>query len=300
MYITENQTVGDSVLFLLSARRTLAEMVLGSDSKNADALNEFLVNEASDYEIMSLLVDGKLPDEKYNTGHEAYLFSNLKEACLMQAAVLVEAMGQQTFTDFMTKVDLVYPAISTQSSVLEFFAAQDRSVLIATLLEAGETATGETMKRLAAAKEKTGRELMQGREIPGADTSIGAKVGKGWEALQGWLKSAADSASDVATKYAPKAQAMAAGPGGWAVGGAALAALLAYASVKTYKRFLSKAAKSCAGASGAAKSACMQHFKSKAKAAQAADLSRAATACAKTKNPAACKAAIQRKIAALR
>jgi hypothetical protein len=38
MYITENQDLGDSVLFLLAARRTLAEMVEDSKTENADVM----------------------------------------------------------------------------------------------------------------------------------------------------------------------------------------------------------------------------------------------------------------------
>lgn len=280
MYITENQTIGDSVLFLLAARKSLAEIVGSSGSENAEALAEFLIDEASDHEIMSLLVEGKLPEEKYDHVSEIALFSYLKECVLMDAAMISEAMGSQAFADFMGKVDSVYPVLSTQSPVLEFFAMQHKDVAVATILE-GETAYMGTLAH-------------KGSETLGQKATLA-----GHDALSA-LKAAGQSAMDLAAKVGPKVSAFAKTGAGQAVGGAALAALLIYASAKTYKRFLSKAAKACSGQSGAAKSQCMKEYKGKAKAAQAADLAKAANACAKTKNPEACKAAVQRKIAALR
>ena len=299
MYITENQSIGESVLFLLAARNTLADMVSESGHENSETMADFLVNEASDYEVMSLLVDGVLPDEKYDNGHEAYLFSSLKESALMSAAVVSEAVGNAAFNDFMTKVDRIYPQLSTQGTMLEFFASQNRDVALAMIFEAGETAT-------AGMKLAKGHEtLMQKAQLaPGrvADT-VGDVAGKvsqaGGDALT-WIKSQANSAAQAGQEASAKVAKFAQTPGGQAIGGAALAALLAYASVKTYKRFFSKAAKACGGQSGTAKSQCMAQYKSKAKAAQAQDLARGASACAKTKNPAACKAAVNSKIASLK
>jgi len=303
MYITENQNIGESVLFLLSARNTLADMVFESGHENWETMAHFLVNEASDYEVMSLLVDGVLPDEKYNNGHEAYLFSSLKESMLMNAVFVSEAVGKQTFSDFMTKVDRVYPHLSTQGPMLEFFASQNRDVALAVIFEAGETATAGILKAKGHETIMQKAQLAPGRVADKAGELAG-KAGEavsqaGTDALT-WLKAQANSASEVGSKLASKGSAFAKTPEGMAVGGAALAALLAYASVKTYKRFFSQAAKACGGQSGTAKTQCMSQYKAKAKAAQAADLARGSAACAKTKNPAACKAAVASKVASLK
>ena len=38
MYITENQSIGESVLFLLAARNTLADMVSESGHENSETM----------------------------------------------------------------------------------------------------------------------------------------------------------------------------------------------------------------------------------------------------------------------
>jgi hypothetical protein len=294
MYITENQTIGDSVLFLLAARKSLAEIVGSSGSENAETLAEFLINEASDYEIMSLLVEGILPEEKYNRGREILLFSRLKESVLMDAASFTEVLGEGNFVDFMTKVDSVYPKFSTQAPVLEFFALQNKEVAVASLLEGSIDPALLHEKFLGFGKTPTEKAIEGGKELISKGVERGTEMAtKGWEGIRQAISTAADSASGAASKLvaSPAAQGVAAG---------AVAALLLYASAKTYKRFLSKAARACSGQSGAAKTGCMQDFKAKAKAAQAADLAKAAGACSKAKNPEACKAAIRRKVASLR
>jgi hypothetical protein len=63
---------------------------------------------------------------------------------------------------------------------------------------------------------------------------------------------------------------------------------------------LSQAAKACAGQSGAAKTACMAKYKKQAIMKQAAAIQSASSTCAKSKDPAKCKAAVAKKVASLR
>ena len=79
--------------------------------------------------------------------------------------------------------------------------------------------------------------------------------------------------------------------GAVAVGVAALA-------VAAYKKHFSQAAKACGGQSGTAKTMCMNKFKEKAKQAKISTLKSGMGRCAKDKNPAKCKASLQKKIAA--
>jgi len=80
-------------------------------------------------------------------------------------------------------------------------------------------------------------------------------------------------------------------------GHAAIAIGVAAVAVKAYKRFFSQAAKACAGRSGDAKTSCMNKFKQKAQAAKVSSLQSGLSKCAKDKNPAKCKASLQKKIA---
>jgi len=79
-----------------------------------------------------------------------------------------------------------------------------------------------------------------------------------------------------------------------AVGVAAAAAItLGY---KIYKRFLSKAAKSCSGFSGDQKTNCMAKYKKQAMQQQIASMTKSLSSCSKTKDPNKCKNKIGIKI----
>jgi len=78
-------------------------------------------------------------------------------------------------------------------------------------------------------------------------------------------------------------------------GAAVIVALAAYGAYKTYQRFFSQAAKSCSGKGGKEKTMCIIQFQQKAMQAQYADLNKGMAGCAKSKDPAKCKAGIQQK-----
>jgi hypothetical protein len=338
MYITENQNIGESVLFLLSARSTLAEMVEDSNHKNADVMINFLMNEASDYEIISLLTVGALPDKKYDQVAEAYLFSVLKEQVLRQSQAITEMIGQASFNDFLNKVDSVYPVMSTTVPMLEFFAPQDPQILGAAIL-AEQGGAKEFYKALAKkqashpgpaptwkgnygphgassakaiaqnkmtagdiARQRAGEGPLgtMNRGTTGDSIPLKSRLSNASSDLQAWgnktladIKAGVHSVADVVSNFAKSTP-------GHVVGGAALAALLAYAAAKTYKRFFSKAAGACRGMSGGAKTDCMNKFRGRALMAQAADLQKGMASCAKAKNPAACKSAVGGKIERLK
>jgi len=351
MYITENQSLGESVLFMISARNSLAEMVEDSGHENSNTMMQFLINEASDYEIMSLLVEGVIPKEKYNDVNEAVLFSVLKEQVLANTSNISEMIGQQSFSDFMTKVDSVYPHVSTAGPMLEFFAATEPAIAGAMLISERPRFADAAAKKAEAVKGGSDVAGLK-KAVAGAKAKAGTSPGEGGPEMAGGMKSfaggqvaptgkgaAADASmkkdlyargpggkegfdvpnvdpsqttlgaklsmlkGDVqltAAKVGAKLSSFAKTPEGLAVGGAALAALLAYAAAKTYKRFFSKAAGACRGMSGPAKTDCMGKFRGRALMAQAGDLQRGMASCGKSKNPAACKSAVGGKIERLK
>jgi len=66
-------TLQESYQFMAIARKTLSEMVMMDESitqKEKTETSDFLLNEATDYEILHLLVTQKLPHQKYNTEGE--------------------------------------------------------------------------------------------------------------------------------------------------------------------------------------------------------------------------------------
>ena len=78
---------------------------------------------------------------------------------------------------------------------------------------------------------------------------------------------------------------------------AAVATGIGAAGMAVYKRFFSAAAKACGGKSGAEKTACMQQYKQKGLQAYKTSISSNASKCNKSKNPAACKEALKKKMA---
>ncbi len=84
------------------------------------------------------------------------------------------------------------------------------------------------------------------------------------------------------------------------VGGVALAALIAYAGYKVYKSKFSAAAKACKGTAGGAKAACMKQQKVIALKAQVADMQKAGSYCAKTKDPGKCLLSVTKKVQKLK
>lgn len=321
MYITENQKVGESVLFLLCARNALKNTVIESKHENVDKMVDFLMNESSDYEIMSLLVTGKLPDEKYDIAAESYLFSIMKEQVLREHALVTEAVGNDIFDSFMHEVDQVFPAISTARPMLELYQEQakfldEQSPTAAGLKGVMKTAkdyygqggggeaVGSALKTAGKFWKKKGQEA--GEYAGKAGAKVSQAAGDAGEAAGGALKTAgkfyAKAGSDAVSggkaaieKGLPQFKAWATSPAGQGLGGAALAALVAFGAVKAYKRFFSAAAKQCAGQSGQAKTACMAKAKASAKAKKAAFIQAGSGACAKSKNPEKCKAALRKK-----
>jgi hypothetical protein len=333
MFIIEHQNIAESILFLLSARESLSCMVEASSVDHKDALKNFLMNEASDYEIIHMLMHEEMPDEKYNFANEIRLFSDLKEQVLVNYNILEKYIGESIQT-FINEVDTVYPDFSSAVPVLEFQLATQDNILSEVFDK-----EGVGIEKIASLLGSVGRKaITMGKEkvamLKLMNKGFSPPVAKKYIVVQKahmkdlgvepYLKGMLDKTKSVTGEIAAKvhgtggkaagvlasikAKAIAAAPAlqkavtsqaGMAVGGAALAALALYASVKLYKRFMSKAAKSCAGQSGSAKTLCMKKYQHGAIAAQVKDLGTAMNACAKSKSPEKCKVPIQKKISTL-
>lgn len=297
MFITERQNYNESALFLLAARSTLSEIVNQSSSKSKRDLIEFIHNEASDFEIMSLVMTGTLPKVKYSVIGEKYLFSKLKEGVLRNFRVISEAIGENTLNTFIHEVDSVYPKFSTQKPVLEFYTSvQEQSYF--------SRVYGPSAKGLQADPKDQSRAYKDISDPKDTSPAVGGYSPdemSGAEAGRSLIDKALDPVRSAAgSENVSRVMNILTGPIGMGAGAVALATLVTYAAYKVYKNFFSKAAKACAGKKGAEKDACMQSYKVKAKQAQAKVLMNGMTACKKSKDPAKCKAAIQAKIAKLK
>jgi len=338
MFITENQNVGDSVLFLLSSREALANIVEHSKTENADSLVKFIYNEASDYEIMHLLLNGSLPEEKYNDVAEMILFSDFKQSMLINKDFVTEMVGEDIFDNILNEVDCLYMAGSTARPVLEFLSQDDMEVTLAMMVSEQGGNIGAVGRKALAYKSKmaaAGRQTGMGGEtskltlwksklasaIKTGKADVAAKYKAMIAKAQAALKTATAGAKGEITgkggRAAPTTMAKVKAAGKYvggkaaafakahptavkATGGAAGAALAIYAGAKVYKRFFSQAAKACGGQSGASKTQCMGKYKKQAIMKQAAAIQSASGTCAKSKNPEKCKAGVATKVQALK
>ena len=188
MFITENQNLGDSVLFLLSGRAALANIVEVSATENAPELINFIHNEASDYEVMHLLLNGSLPEEKYNDVAEMMLFSDLKESMLMNKDFVEEMVGEEIFHNVLNEVDSLYMTMSTATPILEFEAQSNPEIAIAQMVveyptgarvakKAAET-KAQYMARVTAQKAATAARQKAGAAATGMKGGAGSPVAK--------------------------------------------------------------------------------------------------------------------------
>jgi len=122
-----------------------------------------------------------------------------------------------------------------------------------------------------------------------AISSAAGDVSKGVSKMGGNVAKSAGELAGKAKDVMGQPGAQYAAAAAVAVGGAALA-------YKAYKRFFSQAARACKGKSGAEKTGCMKQFKVKGLMASKAALQSSMGKCGKDKNPAKCKASLQKKV----
>jgi hypothetical protein len=127
MIINEGLNYTESVQFFLSMRKAVASVVTNS-SKLTEVqrvqLKNFIINEASDYEILHLAMKGDLPKDKFNVNKELMLFSKLKEQVLINYRDLSEFLTYKDLGLFLTEVGPIYPKLSTAKPILEFYLSE--------------------------------------------------------------------------------------------------------------------------------------------------------------------------------
>ena len=402
--------ISESLQFLVFCREALAQIIDASSMASSDKTNtkNFLYNEATDYQIMSLVVKGSLPKEKYDLIEEVCLFDELKEQIISNLDVIAEYTDLDSIGNFLLEVDSVYPSASSARPILEFLSESGipvkeeltptdalkflrfwggKAKKVATdisdieLQKVARDALNAASKKYddadqavrAAAREVAKRtkisygQLMKdsdpmldrmraqkgnlgsgGQDMsPMQKASLAQTIRKGdpqfarmqaqkggmgagikdlgasqkdqlskqtygtvghytrkakenWDSLVSGFKAKHPNAAQAMADFGKKADEFARSGEGKTIAAAALVALIGYLSYKVYKAKFSAAAKACKGTKGQEKKACMAKFKRDALMAQAQDMQKASSACAKTKEPAKCKAAIMNKIQKLK
>lgn len=303
--------VTESLMFLAIARNTICESLKYEDiPEGVDEIKNFIKNEASDYQIMEILVTGTLPDEKYNYEREYRLWEAFKKQLVRNRSMLAESMDETVIDDLIFEMGPVFDyGLSSAKPILEFHNEMGLIPVLSELTFGG--AKSHEGKKLYQKKSLWGKTKAQARgykgiasdkaqsviakgkgiatdvkaNAPGAIYAAGTKVGtaalKGKEKAQGLWKKA---------KEAPTWKKVTGGL--TAVAGAAA---IAYGAYQLYKNYLSQAARACKGKPD--KAACMKQFKDKAQKAKVAKLQQGMATCAKSKNPDSCKKTLAAKIA---
>lgn len=322
--------IPDSILFLTSCRLAIKESVLlNEDLEKYTKLGlvDFVMNEATDYQIMNIVVNDEFVEEKYNLEGEIDLFNQYKE-------MVVENIQDFAFMESEDLKSLLYEVgpissegLSTAAPILEFlyesgilaekeptmvdvakkwkdkvgqkaadakFDAQFKARALKKKVPHKLKGAYKTAKdKAAAAKGKAGEMVGKAK-----DKAAAAKFDAQFKA-RGLKKSIPHRLKGMKATGVEKTKA-ALGTKAGKAGAVALGAAAIYAGVKAYQRFMSQAARACGGQSGGAKTACMQKYKANALKGQIAATQRGASSCGQAKDPAKCKAAIDARVQKLK
>ena len=330
MILSKDFNLEESLLFSIAVRETLCLLVDKSNVSFKTELKLFVINEATNYQIMSLLLDGYLPSNKFNDFDELVLFERIRLEVKENKDFICELFGTDIFDDVTKKIDSVGSKFSNIKSLLEamsnkdFFDVGSRPIKPSKykidpktqkMLDVGKKASDKyhgsfdlkpkydvsspdvidkiksvpkvvpkvipkpTVKPKPVIQHKTDS-LVQTKKA----VEVRAKIDKAFDTL----KDRASSGVNAATSFVKAHPAE--------ISGVLLAVLAIYVSTKIYKRFYSKAAKSCSTYKGSKKTICMKKFQISGYKAQLVDLKKAVTQCGLTKNPEKCVKTIKKKI----
>ena len=333
--------VPESILFLSSCRKAVEESIRTNadlDHDEKDYLADFIANEASDYQIMSIVVDGELQDEKFDFVDEVRLFDDFKEMVIDNLAEFSSVMDSEAMKSCLYEVGPVsQEGISTAAPILEFlyesgviYEKGKTKKYLDKAVDYGkkgwESAKGAGGRVAGAAKGAPGRVAgaakSAGGRVAGAAKGAGqnvtwsaknpktaakvaaqtAKDKSGWSQYQHGKQRQQAGADRGVKGTIPRAAAdMKAGKKQMAktAGAVALAAAAIYAGTKVYQRYMSQAGRACKGKGGAERTACMKNFRAKAIQGQIAATQKGMSACANSKNPDKCRASIQKRVQSL-
>jgi len=328
--------IPDSILFLTSCRLAIKESVMVNEELEKYTklgLVDFVMNEATDYQVMSIVVNDEFIEEKYDAFDELNLFDQYKEMVVDNISEFSSVMGSEDLKSILYEIGPIsQEGLSTATPILEFLyesgvlyekgkmsdwvkAAKEKAskgkVAAGKVKDKASDIAFDAQVKSRALKKRMGYKAQKtGKAIKGAASSAKEKVISAKDAAK-------QKASDVAFDAKAKARALkksiphktrsmartggekvqaAMGTKAGKAGAIALAAAAIYAGVKVYQRFMSQAAKACSSQSGGAKTTCMAKYKSNALRGQIAATQRGVSACAKAKDPVKCKASIQARV----
>lgn len=190
--------IPDSILFLTSCRLAIKESVNVDeemDKYTRMALTDFVMNEATDYQIMSIVVEDEYVEEKYDIVGEAYLFDQYKEMVVDNIDDFSSIMETEDLKSLLYEIGPIsQEGLSTAAPILEFL--HESGVLLE---------KGKMSDFLTKAKDQAGKAAGKAKDVAGkAGDKAGNIAGKAGD-LAGKAK---DKAGNVAFDARFKARGM--------------------------------------------------------------------------------------------
>ncbi len=277
--MTNKTQILDSLTFLSIARNVIRDSIDFSDIKEKKDLKYFITNEASDYQIMSLLIDETLPENKYDVIAESELWDRFKRSVTRNYKNLSESLNSNILENIIFEIGPVSNlGLSSMKPILEFQMNEGFLDNLKDITQNEKRKNDNVAQQAKDEMQQAHREEMKKKLLR---PDIVAQKGQGIEGLGSVLKKTIKATGKQA-----------------GIGLAALtaAALVIYGGYKIYQRFFSQAAKACSKLSGSQRDQCVKKFRIDAMKTQISDLNKGMSTCSKSKDPAKCKQIISDKI----
>ncbi len=280
----------NTLLFLSEIRKAMCEYY--EELGTTDDVKNYITNEASDHEIISVLATDEWPNEKLNEQEELANWRVFQEFVVQEFADFHEVLeiDQGVMNEVIFEMGPVsHLSLSSAKPILEHhvqsgylqdltekeydafqFNKKEKEYPIPTISPKQQKEVDKThAAKMAAKKEAAKSKTRKGAEAFGK--GMQADVKSGYESLKKGTKNRTDAIKAVTKGTATSDQQTTAAKTAGAAGKAALvvgaAGLAAYGAKKLYGRYFSAAAKQCKGLSGGDRSACIAKAKAKASAA---------------------------------
>lgn len=297
----------ESLLFLVNARKTIRSIVENSSNltkMEKSKFSHYIMNEASDYEIIHILMKDEFPKNKYNKIEEKKLFKELKSFVLETNLINKTAKNKIIFEVDSLNDTGINSSLYSCSEFLDQLENKGLSSKKSVLFEEepkllkGKSKT-KAVEKAAEVVADTQKEI---KVNPIAQDLYKAYIWGSGEAEKGvtWAGKKMRSIWKKAFKIADAAGAKTAAGFIYKhkgkVGSTLLVSLITYGGVQTYKKIWSRAAHACSHTVGEEKTRCFTIYKINALRAEIRDLDGSMAACRDSNDVKECQDKIRERI----
>ena len=222
--------IPDSILFLTSCRLAIKESVLVSEDINAEdkyGLVDFVMNEASDYQIMNIIVNDEFVEEKYNADLEVDLFDQYKAMVVDNISEFSAVLESEDLKSVLYEIGPIsQEGLSSAAPILDFLhetgvlAERRKKTGVVKGIKSGMRGAKSLKKGGAYAStygddaatykagQAVGRQMKKGKEAAGkAGAAVAKKAGSAKDAAMKGAGAVADTAKSAKDAAAARIKA---------------------------------------------------------------------------------------------